>query len=411
LHPNLTDTDLPETELSDAQVDRARPAVERLVVLAGTFRDLPTDRREQLAERLASLRNGLAERLLLHTCHRAELIAVLEPGMSADGVGVSGWRGADAVERVFTVAAGLDSAIAGEEQLLGQVRETYRSALAAGETGPLLNELLRRALRFGKRVRAAALPTGDRSLAGRSLEWLAAHPLPVDGEILVVGTGTVARELVSGLAARGFRCAIASRNVERAEALIATLPDAESDRRHRAIPLTDALEAGQRWAAVAFATRTADPLLQRDLGGLVIDLCAPAAVAQPLHAALGDRLLDLDSLGAGARPTFSPGVERRLRQELLDERDAYLAWLSERRSADGIAQLQRHAGSLVERHLDRLRGRTDLRDDQLAEVQRMTRAVVAELLHAPTLHLRNADDAAAEVRRLFGLAEPDPTDR
>jgi glutamyl-tRNA reductase len=405
LHPNLTDTDLP-----DAQVDRARPAVERLVVLAGTFRDLPTDRREQLADRLASLRNGLAERLLLHTCHRAELIAVLEPGMSADGVGVSGWRGADAVERVFTVTAGLDSAIAGEEQLLGQVREAYRAALSAGETGPLLNELLRRALRFGKRVRAAALPTGDRSLAGRSLEWLAAHPLPVDGEILVVGTGTVARELASGLAARGFRCAIASRNVERAEALIATL-DSTSGGDHRAIPLTDALEPRQRWAAVAVATRTADPLLHRDPGGLVIDLCAPAAVAESLRPSLGDRLLDLDSLGAGAHPTFSAGVERRLRQELLDERDAYLAWLSERRSADGIAQLQRHAGSLVERHLDRLRSRTDLRDDQLAEVQRMTRAVVAELLHAPTLHLRNADDAAAEVRRLFGLAEPGPTNR
>jgi glutamyl-tRNA reductase len=394
---NLTDT------LRPAASPRPKPnpdrsPLERIVVFAATFRELPTDRREQLADRFDAVRDGLAERLLLHTCHRAELIAVVDDDVDADDLGVPSWRGADAVERVLTVTAGLDSAIAGEEQLLGQVRDAYREALDRGETGPFLNELLRRALRFGKRVRSAALPTGDHSLAERSLEWLEQAGVGQGHEVLVVGTGTVARQLATGLAARGVRTVIASRNVERAESLVAELRGS-----HRASTLGDALHAEHAWTAVALATRTADPVLQHDAGGLVVDLCAPAGVAPRLRTALGDRLLDLDALGAGARSTFTPRVEQRLRDELCDECDAYIAWLAERRNADGVATLRKHAADVTGRHLERLRHRADLRDDQLEAVAQMTRALVAELLHQPTVHLRRADDAEQEVRRVFGI--------
>jgi glutamyl-tRNA reductase len=382
---------MPQSNLTD---------LERIVVFAGTFRDLPTDRREQLADRFATLRDGIAERLLLHTCHRAELIAVLADPVAApsDAAGVSVWRGADAVERVLTVTAGLDSAIAGEEQLLGQVRDAYREALSRHETGALLNELLRRAIRFGKHVRSEALPGGDHSLAERSLDWLVERGVHPNDEVLVVGTGTVARQVAAGLASRGIRTTIGSRNLDRGAALAAWLPGEQ-----RAATLGEALRPGSSWRAVALATRTADPLLHHDPRGLVVDLCAPAAVVPDLREGLGDRLLDLDALGAGTRSAFAPNVERRLRDELAVERDAYLAWLGERRNADGVTQLRRHAATLADRHLDRLRGRSDLREDQLQAVAQMTRALVAELLHEPTVHLRAADDAEQEVRRVFGI--------
>jgi glutamyl-tRNA reductase len=385
---------MPQSNLTD---------LERIVVFAGTFRDLPTDRREHLADRFATLRDGIAEHLLLHTCHRAELIAVLADPVAAvtaesNAAGARVWRGADAVERVLTVTAGLDSAIAGEEQLLGQVRDAYREALARHETGVLLNELLRRAIRFGKHVRSEALPGGDHSLAERSLDWLIERGIRTSDEVLVVGTGTVARQLAAGFAGRGIPTTIASRNLDRAQELAASLPGQQ-----RAATLKDALRPGRSWRAVALATRTADPLLLHDPHGLVVDLCAPAAVAPDLREGLGDRLLDLDALGAGTRSTFAPNVERRLRDELAVERDAYLAWLGERRNADGVTQLRRHAATLADRHLKRLRGRSDLREDQLQAVAQMTRALVAELLHEPTVHLRAADDAEQEVRRVFGI--------
>jgi glutamyl-tRNA reductase len=392
---NLTDTRPVASPRPEPNLDRS---LDRIVVFAATFRDLPTDRREQLADRFGAVHDGLAERLLLHTCHRAELIAVVDDDVDTDDIGPPSWRGADAVERVLTVTAGLDSAIAGEEQLLGQVRDAYREALDRGETGPFLNELLRRALRFGKRVRSAALPTGDHSLAERSLEWLEQAGVGQGDEVLVVGTGTVARQLAAGLAGRGIRTTIASRNLERALALAGGLAG-----NHGASVLRGPIAPGARWTAVALATRTADPLLLHDPGGLVIDLCAPAGVAAPARQVLGGRLLDLDALGAGARSTFTPRVEQRLRDELRNERDAYTAWLAERRNADGVATLRKHAADVTGRHLDRLRHRADLRDDQLAAVSQMARALVAELLHEPTVHLRTADDAEQDVRRVFGI--------
>jgi glutamyl-tRNA reductase len=154
---------------------------------------------------------------------------------------------------------------------------------------------------------------------------------------------------------------------------------------------------------IALATRVSGPILEwAPEASLVVDLCAPAGVAAAVRDELGDRLLDLDRLNETITH-LTPSTERRLRRELTDERDRFVAWLEERRNADGIARLRRHAGELAQRHLDRLRGQSDLRDDQLAAVERMTRALVAELLHEPTVHLRQADDAGHDVERIFGL--------
>lgn len=377
--PHLTDTDRPTIG--------SRPSdLERLVVFAGTFRDLPTDDRERLADRLAEVHDGLDERLLLHTCHRAELVAVL--GRSEmDGIGLPAFRGTDAVERVLTVTAGLDSAVVAEEQLLGQIRDAYSAALARHETGPILNELMRRALRFGKRVRSAALPGGDRSLAERAVEWAAQRPLAGDSA-LVVGTGTMARQLGLGLAAMGLRITIASHSLARAQRLAESLPGDG----HAAAVLDTTLEESVPWAVIGLATRTAGPILGSHVGpGVVIDLCAPSGVDPSLRPLLGDRLLDLDRLGE-AISALPPATERRLRADLNDERDRFVAWLAERGSSDEIARLRRHADDVRRAHLDRLRQRADLRDDQLEAVERMTTALVNELLHEPTLHLRQRED-------------------
>ncbi|HET8571398.1 MAG TPA: hypothetical protein VFN14_05875 [Candidatus Limnocylindria bacterium] len=363
--------------------------LDRLVVIAGTFHDLPTDDREHLADHLATLRDGVAERLLLHTCHRAELLAVLDSG--EQDVALPAVRGADAVERVLTVVAGLDSAVVAEEQLLGQVRDTYTAALARHETGPILNELMRRALRFGKHVRSSALPGGDRSLAQRALAWIAGHG--AHETALIVGTGIVAREVAAGLAAAGTRCTVASRSAERAEQLANMLPGGP----HRGMLLDSAFETGAETGAdpgvIVLATRTAGPLLRSSRSrGLVVDLCAPSAVDPALRPVLGARLVDLDRLGH-ATNALPAAVERRLRAELADERDRFVAWLAERTATGRIVELRSAAEDARRRHLDRLRGHGDLAEDQLAEVERMTIALVNELLHDQTVRLRRQAQA------------------
>ena len=296
--------------------------MDRLIVASVTFRHLPTEQREAAAAPLEVAARHFTERVVLHTCHRVELIALADAGAGRPNLPPEAHRttGVDAAERVLLVTGGLDSAVLAEEQILGQVREAYQAALDRRETGPTINELLRRAIRFGKRVRSAALPGTDRSIADRAARWivdkstLSAPALSA----LVIGTGEMGHLAALRLAEAGARLTVASQSVERAARLVASLPNASI---HSAVVLADALRHAQAFDVLVVAVRTSST--QLDVGHLaidrlplVVDLSAPGAVAAPLAHRLGDRLLNLDRMeGAGAASSISPGLEMRFREE------------------------------------------------------------------------------------------------
>ncbi len=384
--------------------------LDRLFVLSATFRSHDTGGREALAARLGAVANGLAENVLLHTCHRVELIAVAGPAMNVPDLSrrLERRSGFAAAERVMLVAGGLDSAVLAEEQVLGQVRDAYRSALSCGRTGPVLNELLRRSIRFGKRVQSFAQPSGDRSLADRAMRWIEERThssLERPVAALVVGTGEMGRVLATRLATDGAFVTVASRNGDRAARLVAELPHPE---RHGAALISAVLAAPLHHDVVAMATTSGAARLEpRHLGGtriLVVDLSSPSAVTADAAAQLGDRLLDLDQLGAaGEAHRLSAEVERRLRNEARVEASAFAAWMEVRANGDGIAMLRARGEEVRQRHFERLRQKNSLDDEQTAAVKAMTVAMFGELLHGPTLRLREGLDAAARVRELFGI--------
>jgi glutamyl-tRNA reductase len=146
-----------------------------LVVLGLNHRTAPIEVRERivfdagrLPAALASLRAlpGMQEALIVSTCNRTELYCVVE-----DAGAVGGWladasggipladclyriEGADAVRHAFSVAAGLDSLILGEPQILGQLKDAYRAAQDAGTAGVQLNRLFQTTFSVAKRVRS-----------------------------------------------------------------------------------------------------------------------------------------------------------------------------------------------------------------------------------------------------------------
>ncbi len=395
---------------SRAPAPRGRQ-LDRLVVASATVRDIDTDAREMLAAALEARPNGTAEQVLLHTCHRVELIAFAGAANDLADLpdAMQQSSGLAAAERVMLVAGGLDSAVLGEEQVLGQVRDAYRSALSRGQTGPVTNELLRRAIRFGKRVRSFAQPIGDRSLADRAARWveerLGAVPAERPPHALVVGTGEMGRALATHFAAFGARVTVASRSGERAQDCVAALPHGD---RHNAALISEALAGPLSYDVVAIAVRGGKTRLESGhLDGerlLVVDLSSPSAVAADAAAQLGERLLDLDRLGAaGEAHRLSADVERRLRAEALAEAQGFAGWLEVRASGDGIAMLRAHGEEVRRRHLGRLRLKSSLDEDQAAAVEAMTVAMFGELLHGPTLRLRHDPDAAARVREVFGI--------
>jgi glutamyl-tRNA reductase len=371
--------------------------LEAIQVRSATFRDTQAAARMAVADELRRL--PARERVLLDTCHRAELVSV--GGESGDGSGV---RGRAAVQRVFEVVAGFDSAVVAEEQLLGQVREAYETALADGETGPVLNELFRRALRFGRRVRSHAQPGTDRSLADPSLAWLLAR-IGAPARVVVAGTGVMGRMLALRISAAGHRVTILSRSAERGRALVESL---HGDGHRLAVgPLTHAIVA--RTDAMALAVKSREPVLAEtalgDARPWTLDLSAPSAVEPEAAAKLGHHLLTLDKLGASSdrRAVLSDGAQRRLRAELKREVEAFCRWLGARRGGEALAVLHGEADALRRRHLEQLRARAGLSDEQLAAVEAASAAMLGELLHGPSMELRRGGADAATVRRLFGI--------
>jgi glutamyl-tRNA reductase len=363
-----------------------------------TWRDAPLEERGTVLDEP----DGAApERVVLETCHRVEVVTA---GAAVPARGPDTVVGREAVRRVFAVAAGFDSAVIAEEQLLGQDRAAYEAALAAGTTGPILNELFRRALRFGRRVRSHATPGTDRSLADPAVAWLRAR-LDDGARVLVAGTGEMGRLVATSLARGGHPVTIASRALDRGERLASGLPG-----RGHGVHLGElTAELVGHHAAVVLAVRRARPLLVAAALGRArpwtLDLSTPPMVDRVAAERLGERLLDVDRLGslAGRSPAIPAAAERRLRRELEDEVARFATWLATRDTVDALALLHGRASDIRRRHLARVARRAALSAEQLAAVEAATAAIVGELLHAPSIELRRGGADAAAVARLFGV--------
>jgi glutamyl-tRNA reductase len=387
--------------LRDSEPSAAETSpLNRIVVLAATHRDSNVGQRAGLADLLGPWRSHLDEAVLLDTCHRVELIGVRGNGLGDPPRGARQVRGRAAVERIFEVVAGFDSAVVAEEQLLGQVRDALAASRAAGSVGPMLDELMRRAIRFGRRVRSHATPQADRSLADRAARWTLERLSGREGgRAVVFGTGEIARLLARRLVEAGLDVTIASKQRDRATAAAADTG---------AIAGTVSSEVSVADVdIVAIATRAASPFLDLAAlaaGPLVVDLSTPGAVTPDAVAALGERWIGIDALAdVRGGETLAPAVERQLRRELAAEVERYVAWLEAQVAERGIGMLRRHAEAVRQRHVARLRRNATLDDEQLAAVEAATAGIVAEILHVPTVQLRGDPDAERRVRELFGV--------
>jgi glutamyl-tRNA reductase len=391
--------------VTQSVVSVPRVDLDAIRIRYATYRDLDGDARAALAASLAApaAMGETTERVLVETCHRVELVSVGIPAQP-QARGPAEATGADAVRRVFEVVAGFDSAVVAEEQLLGQVRGAYEAALDRGESGPILNELFRRALRFGRRVRTHARPGTDRSLADPSAAWLLER-LPTRSRVVAAGTGEMGRLLAHRLADAGHRIRVVSRSAERGGSLLEQLPGDGHDL------VVGSMTDGTLRAVdgLALAVRTREPMLDAAVLGAarpwVLDLSAPPAVAADAREVLAERLMTLDELGesTATASVLEPAVERRLRTELEREVDRFVVWLDARNGGDAIAVLRREADAVRRRHLDRLRSRAGLDDEQLAAVDAASAAMLGELLHGPSVELRRGGPDATTIRRLFGL--------
>ncbi|HEX5290432.1 MAG TPA: glutamyl-tRNA reductase, partial [Streptosporangiaceae bacterium] len=334
-----------------------------------------------------------------------------------------------AVSHLLAVAAGLDSMVVGEDQILGQVRSAVKLAAEHGTAGRVLGELGRLALRTGKRARAeTAIGRAGLSLLSAAVELAAASlgPLrpgtePLAGrEVLVVGAGSMSG-LAMATAARSGAASItvANRTRKHAERLAASVSTVTTTVTRladlpAAIAAADVVisctgAAGQ----VITGDMVSAALADREPGGalVIMDLAMPRDVEPAVADLPGVVLIGMDQLSGHASAVRDDDVAA-VRTILEAELAAYQSAMDAARVAPTVVALRAKAAGVVDAELARLAGRLsadDLSGHALDEIAQTVRRVVDKLLHAPTVRVKElagspgGEEYAAALRVLFDL--------
>ena len=374
--------------------------------------------------------NSLQEVVLLSTCNRTELYAASTHQSFAglqeflaeiSAVCVAEFqphlvyaRDEEAAAHLFRVAAGLDSLVLGEAQILGQVTRALEQARSQNSVGPLLTRLFQGAIHAGKRVRAETAisrnPASVSSLAAglcqRSVRDIGS------AQIVVLGAGEMAELAAEALRKRGAeQLTVINRSPERAQALagrwnaqaggLDDLPAALA-RADILIASTGAPQAvlGTEMVAAAMSRRPERPLL-------LIDIALPRDIDPQAAEIPQVRLHDLDSLNAHLEKSLAgriaeiPRVETILAEEIARFMDYFGALDVLPLISDMRQQAEAIRRSEVEKTLRRL---PELGETEREHIETLTLSLVKKLLDKPTRQLRaDAPEYADAARALFGI--------
>jgi glutamyl-tRNA reductase len=325
----------------------------------------------------------------------------------------------EAIRHLLRVAAGLDSAILGEPQILGQVAQAFADARAAGVTGAILAHLFTLAVRAGKRARTETEISRHTSSISHAAAQLAKDKFGdlKGANVLIVGAGEMAALAAQALQRHGARqFTVINRTYLRAETLAAPLNGRALNWYHldKALAWADVvITATGAPHTVIYASDVAQMLSERqDRKLLFIDIAVPRDVEEAVDNLPGTYRYDIDDLEASLdanlayRQAAVPAVEAIVEAESAN----FLDWLHCRQVVPVIAELQRKAEAVVESEvtlaLRKLKGLT-AHDQEV--VERLAHRIVGKLLHDPTIRLKalaacgNGYGYAHAVRELFAL--------
>lgn len=408
--------------------------MERIFCISINHRNAPVDIRERIRVEPAELKGILgkdSEAFALNTCNRTEVywtglevetVCLLLGRLS--GCEESRIRGAceflageETIRHLFMVASGLDSLVLGETQILGQMKDAYRQALAAGTTDTILNKALHRAFRAAKRIRTeTGIGTYSVSVASQAVE-LAEHIFGDIGgsTVLVVGAGDMADIAARRLRDRGARHL---RIVNRTHAAACRLAD---DLGGIACPFENLADELVTSDIVISSTGSVRPIITRDMVAtamkrrknrpiIIIDIAVPRDVEESAGKCYNCYLYDIDALKAIVDRHFAHReAEAKKAVSIVEEESVKFGkWLDSLSAQSTIRDLF----ALMDAHVaEQLRGQP-IPEEEKAVLERHLRSLYKRLLHRPVSFLKEHPGVRyiEYVRRVFKLDE-DYTDR
>ena len=427
-----------------------------IAVVGLSHRTAPVEVRERLSIPEQSMEGSLArlrsddqvlEASILSTCNRLEIYTLLRhPDLGIDSVAgflvqVSGlsleqlrphlftYHHEEAISHLLRVAAGLDSLVLGEGQILAQVKKMVRLGQEYRSVGPILNRLLTQAVSTGKRVRTETnLGTGAVSISSAAVELAqlklaqarGSHDLlPLDQEqVAVVGAGRMSRLLLQHLQAKGCRgLVLLNRTLQRAERLALDFPELPVQCR----PLSDLDHCLSTCSLVFTSTGSDEPIITAQrLAGLnrrsslmLIDIGVPRNISSDAASLPGVESFDVDDLQEVVARNQEARREMASEAESLLQEEArlFLEWWDGLEAVPLVNRLRLHLEDIREQELQKALSRMgpDLSARERKVVEALSKGIVNKILHTPVTHLRSPQtrqqrhQAMRVVEELFEL--------
>ena len=430
-----------------------------IAVVGLSHRTAPVEIRERLSIAEQSMEDSLQrlrsheqvlEASILSTCNRLEIYTLLrhpELGVSAVGSFLSDYSGLQveqllphlftyhhdaAVGHLMRVAAGLDSLVLGEGQILSQVKKMVRLGQEHQSIGPILNRLLTQAVSTGKRVRTETnLGTGAVSISSAAVELAQLKVgqvrgvddlVPLDQEqIAVVGAGRMSRLLLQHLQAKGAPgVVLLNRTVERAELMAADFPALPVQCR----PLTDLDHCLSTCSLVFTSTAADEPIidalrlgkLNRRSSLMLVDIGVPRNIAANVGELAGVEAFDVDDLQEVVARNQEARREIAAEAESLleDEGRQFLDWWDGLEAVPVVNRLRTQLEVIREQELHKALSRMgpDLSARERKVVEALSKGIINKILHTPVTNLRapqprqQRHNAMQVLQDLFELNDP-----
>lgn len=402
-----------------------------LVVVGLNHRTVPVEILERMAVPSAELpkalhslvqSENLAEVVVLSTCNRTEIYArntrfhpavqdvldFLTTLSSSDPIDfaehVYTYHDEAAVAHLFGVAAGVDSMIIGEGEILGQVREAWLVAEHEGTTGQMLSRVFRQAVKVGKRSRtetaigrnAVSISSAAVAVAAERLGTLAGRT------VLVLGAGDVGEGMAVALAGAGVGdVVVANRTPERAVALAKRVGGRSIglEAVPAALEVADVLLASTAATDVLLARDEIEAVMRRRDGRalLVVDVAVPRDIDPGVGEIFGVTLLDIDDLRGFAEQSLAQRRQEvvNVRRVITDELERYRLERSAREVAPLITALRARGEDVRLGELNRFRSRLGALDPETREaIEALSKGIVNKLLHDPTVVVKDSAGTA-----------------
>jgi glutamyl-tRNA reductase len=328
------------------------------------------------------------------------------------------YHGVTAVQHLCSVAAGLDSMVLGESQILGQVRDALQESIAIGAANPVLTRSFRTALRVGRRARHETFVGHHPVSVSRAAVELARSTVgELTGKrVLVVGAGEMGELTTQALVDAGVGVfGVLNRTVERAR-LLATRYGGRAGSLDEAVPFLELADI------VIASTDAPEPVLnsddvaaamanRRDRPLHIVDIAVPRDVDPSVRGIAGVQLCDLDDLKAHCEHNRHRRAAEvgRVDAIIAQEIERLMAWWETQSALPTVVDLRARAEQVRQEELTEAFGRLrNLSDQDRAVVDDLSRALMNRLLHQPTVGLKEAGEGGRDevihiARELFGL--------